>query len=473
MFFSSWLWNRASNRAPRARASHPAAAPRFRPRLEGLEDRWLPSTLTVTNPLDDGSSGTLRATIAAAASGDTIAFDGSLNGQTIALNGSELLIDKDLNIQGPGADQLAISGNQLSRVFEVGAGPAGSYATRPHVSLSDLTIRDGKASSLLTGIYNFGGGIYNYATLTLSCCTLSGNSARVSGGAILNYYTGTLTLSGCKFFDNSAGKGGGGIFTWDGPIAASDCIFSGNSSDWSGGAIYKNNGSLSLTGCTFSGNSARSGGAIADAGSSASTLNVSGGCTLTGNSAWGGVGGGIWNSNSMFTVSGSTFFGNSSVSFNGQGGAGGGIYSAGPLTLSSTTISNNAASVSGGGIYSVPLVSYALTVSGCTISGNTADVVGGIFYAVYSTYAKNATLTITGSMITGNTASTKGGGLYNNGAATLQNTTITKNSAGAQGGGIFNDSAGTLTLYASTTLTGNFAPEGADLYNLGRVNKKK
>jgi len=172
MVFPSWLRNRTSNRRPSA--SHRATAPRFRPRLEALEDRWLPSTLTVTNPLDDGSSGTLRATIAAAASGDTIAFDGSLNGQTIALNGSELFLNKSLNIQGLGADQLAISGNQLSRVFEVGAGPAGSYATRSHVSLSDLTIRDGKASSLLTGIYNYGGGIYNYATLTLSRCTLSG-----------------------------------------------------------------------------------------------------------------------------------------------------------------------------------------------------------------------------------------------------------------------------------------------------------
>jgi hypothetical protein len=80
---------------------------RVRPRLEFLEDRRLPSTLTVTNNLDSGS-GSLRADIAAAQSGDTINFDPSLNGQTITLN-SELFIGgpiHNLTIQGPGAGQL-------------------------------------------------------------------------------------------------------------------------------------------------------------------------------------------------------------------------------------------------------------------------------------------------------------------------------------------------------------------------------
>ena len=59
MFLSSWLRNWTTNRRPSA--SRRVAASCSRPRLEALEDRWLPSTLTVTSPLDDGSSGTLRA----------------------------------------------------------------------------------------------------------------------------------------------------------------------------------------------------------------------------------------------------------------------------------------------------------------------------------------------------------------------------------------------------------------------------
>src|SRR6266498_5496962 len=61
----------------------------------------------VTSAADDGTPGTLRAVIAAAAAGDTITFDGALTGQTITLTGGQLLINKDLIITGPGANQLA------------------------------------------------------------------------------------------------------------------------------------------------------------------------------------------------------------------------------------------------------------------------------------------------------------------------------------------------------------------------------
>src|SRR5262249_45194004 len=82
MWFSSWLRNQTSNRAPKGRAQH--RPPRFRPRLEALEDRSLPSTLTVLNSADSGP-GSLRAEITAAQNGDTIVFDPSLAGQTINL----------------------------------------------------------------------------------------------------------------------------------------------------------------------------------------------------------------------------------------------------------------------------------------------------------------------------------------------------------------------------------------------------
>src|SRR5215813_5327538 len=83
MSFFSWLRNPMGNRARRARPRAPA--PRFRPRLEALEDRCVPSTLTVTNLYDNGP-GSLRYEIAQATSKDnTIVFDKKLDGGTITL----------------------------------------------------------------------------------------------------------------------------------------------------------------------------------------------------------------------------------------------------------------------------------------------------------------------------------------------------------------------------------------------------
>ena len=119
MSFTHWLSNclGLSLRA-RVRRKTPAARRTVGPRLECLEDRWVPSTLTVLNNLDSGA-GSLRADIAAAHSGDTIVFAPSLDGQTITLTSGELLINKNLTIAGPGAGELTVSGNDASRVFEV------------------------------------------------------------------------------------------------------------------------------------------------------------------------------------------------------------------------------------------------------------------------------------------------------------------------------------------------------------------
>src|SRR5262249_44351261 len=108
-----------SGRAPRARRPCRPARAGCRPRLEGLESRWLPSTLTVLNNADSGPD-SLRAAIAAARDGDTIDFDPGLRGQTITLTSGELLIDKTLDIEGPGAADLTVSGNDASRVFDLG-----------------------------------------------------------------------------------------------------------------------------------------------------------------------------------------------------------------------------------------------------------------------------------------------------------------------------------------------------------------
>jgi hypothetical protein len=223
MSLFTWLRNPTANRACRGGAQYRVAA-RFRPQLEALEDRCLPSTLTVTSIKDNGP-GSLRAEIAAAKNNDMIVFSPKLDGKTITLAGSELDITKNLTIQGPGADQLTIIGGGNSRVFEV--------APNTTVTLSGLTISNGLgvAANHFVNPNNpldgYGGGILNQGTLTVSGCTLSDNFTNYGGGI---YNTGTLTVTGCTVSGNHAEYRGGGILN-DGTLTVTGSLFSNNSPD--------------------------------------------------------------------------------------------------------------------------------------------------------------------------------------------------------------------------------------------------
>ena len=180
---------RARRRGPRSPWT------RFVPPLDPMEDRTLLSTLTVLNNADSGS-GSLRAEIAAASSGDTIVFAPKLQGgQTITL-ASELDITKNLDIEGPASGRLTISGGGVRRVFEIGSGAT--------VTLANLTIADGQTSSTGTsGDALGGGGILNDAgaTLNLTRCSVVNNKATagpnldVFGGGLLNLGVAYVTSS--------------------------------------------------------------------------------------------------------------------------------------------------------------------------------------------------------------------------------------------------------------------------------------
>jgi hypothetical protein len=273
MTFVSWLRMRTSTQARRVQAQRPSAAPRFRPRLEALEERWLPSTLTVTNNLDSGA-GSLRAEIAVANNKDTIVFDNRLSGQTISLTSGELLVNKNLTIQGLGAGQLTVGNGYASRVFEIQAGAT--------VTIAGLTIANGLA--------DWGGGIDNAGTLTVSGCTLTGNQGGHGGGI---YNSGTLTVNGCTLTGNVAGYGGGIDNEWGATVNNStlsgNAVSGGDFNQGWGGGIY-NGRAMTVNSCTFTGNTtAGAGGGIFNAGGS---LTVSY-CTITGNTAE--LGGGIYN----------------------------------------------------------------------------------------------------------------------------------------------------------------------------------
>ena len=66
------------------------------------------ATIIVTNTNDSGP-GSLRQALVAAHDGDTITFAVTGN---IVLTGGGLPVNKNVTISGPGANQLAIDGNQ-------------------------------------------------------------------------------------------------------------------------------------------------------------------------------------------------------------------------------------------------------------------------------------------------------------------------------------------------------------------------
>jgi hypothetical protein len=158
-------------------------------------------SITVANSNDNGP-GSLRQAIADVCAGGTISFDPSLNGQIIGLTSGELDINNNLTIVGPAANLLAVTGNNHSRIFNVGQGTI--------LNVSGLTLTHGQVSSTTPGA-----GILNAGTLTLTQCTVSSNQVVYDGvhdanaGGIMNGPSASLTLLNCAVYGNSAFYGAG------------------------------------------------------------------------------------------------------------------------------------------------------------------------------------------------------------------------------------------------------------------------
>jgi hypothetical protein len=277
------------------------------------------AVLTVTNT-DDSGIGSLRDTIDVAQAGDTIQFDAALNGQTITLTTVEILIDKNITINGPGADKLTVqrstaNGTASFRIFKI----------LGNVTLSGLTIANGSNPQGGGGIYLIGG------QLTIANCVISGNSAPGGGGGgIFISIQSAATITNSTISGNSA-EYGGGIYTY-----------------FLAGSYTASPGRLAMTNSTISGNVATS------------------------------RGGGLYNQGTS-TITNSTISANV-VTMNAVGG-GGGISNEGRLTIANSTISGNSASL-GGGIrndhHDFLFFPGTSTITSSTISGNSASEGGGL-----------------------------------------------------------------------------------------------
>lgn len=447
-------------------ARHPKAHAqrrRFLPGVDLMEDRTLLSILTVMNNHDSGS-GSLRSMIAAAAPGDTINFAKSVH--NIMLTSGELDVSTNLTIEGPGANELTVSGNNASRVFDV--------SNNATVAIGQLTIADGKT------VGDNGGGILNEmgASLTLTNVVLFGNQSQAdstgvnggNGGGIEN--DGSLTVNDSSFTKNVAslsslgvGSNGGAIDSSGPALTVNNCTFTANAAvgiatgqgSGDGGAINNWASTVIVTNSRFYGNQALgrtdNGGAISNEGSG---TNIS------------------------LTISNSTFTGNQCIGSNGtnditepSGGEalGGAIDNVGSLTITASEFIDNLAKggdqgdnssdgfdgggfvglATGGGVCGVfgsnTTLSDVEFIGNQAIGGNSAEGAGGNAAGGGFLCGISSSATLTGVTFVANQAVGGSGGL---------------NSAGGtgSGGGVY-DGINSIATISQSVFLENQAVGGA------------
>jgi hypothetical protein len=440
--------------------------------VDVLEDRTMPSVITVTN-LRDSGGGSLRAAVASANAhpgADVIRVQANLAG-TIVLTGGQMEITGALAIDGPGPSRLTISGNNASRVFKMGPGI--------EVSIDDLTIADARNTTqdnvgiVVTrggAILNDGGELHLTRVAMLNNRTIDAGdgpaSQVVGGGAVVNSGNATLTARQCRFIGNTAGGGtsyafGGAIGNVTNSVAdIEDCAFVGNVATAGGtsyGGAIGNFGSsrLTVTGCTFDGNAARGtdpgeeafGGAIATRPgtvvSSGSTTAIDrsvfhdnravGGAGGAGQSGGDAGGGALYNVASTLFVRRSWFVGNEAIG--GDGGSSGGSAFGGaidatavnpaepPLTrisqcqfvgnlaLSGSSDSGSGGLAAGGALSNASGrmdLTRSRVVGNVALGGRTGQGIGGGIYNLATVTADLRTL----HSIAGNVASTSNDNVY-------------------------------------------------------------
>lgn len=251
-----------------------------------------------------------------------------------------------------GANQITLSGGNATQLFSVGAGTS--------LTLRKLTLTNGFSSG-------DGGAIFNNGTLTLDESTIQNSNATNSGGAIISY--GPLTITNSTLLNNKA-TNAGAIF----PRFAAAVTRIINShlrqnnaqgQGWGGAILPWDGANVTIEGGDIISNTARFGGGIYNVfADSAITLT---GVLVQGNQGY-VYGGGVYNENSMATISRTTFMANATEN-------GGGIYTKnGKITITDSTFVKHSVE-EGGGLYSA---SGTVTVLNTTFSENTALEGGAI-----------------------------------------------------------------------------------------------
>ncbi|MCI0376995.1 MAG: hypothetical protein L0215_05280 [Gemmataceae bacterium] len=343
-----------SNNGERRRTPGRLNQRRFRPSLESLEDRTVPSLVFNVNTANDTQDALVGDGFAQDQAGNT-SLRAAIEEGNAAAAGTTVIITIN---QGVGTISLGIALPNLNREFSIDGVNAGTVIERnPAVgefriftinagataNLIGLEIANGRARAGGGEWSSFGGGILNFGTLSLYSVVIHDNVADNSGGGIMNAAGASLTVRDSDLYYNRAMTGGGGAILNAGQAVIED-----------GSDIYVNEAVLGGGLYNFTG----------------AQLTITSGSQLNSNTA-SSNGGGIYNLGTL-TMSNAILANNETTSGNGAG-----LYSMGTANLTSVSITSNhatGANSKGGGVY---VRSGTTTLTTCTISGNTCGLAGG------------------------------------------------------------------------------------------------
>jgi len=388
------------------------------------------TTITVTSAADSGR-GSLREAIATATAGSTIRFASSLKGKTIVLKTGQLAITKNLTIDGSGAANLTISGNKVSRVFDID-----KYLS---VTLNNLTIANGKTISSGGGV-----NVRDYSKITVNNCKFNNNSGGIGGGLRIGYKgSGSVTNSSFTGNNGTSTKSGfssGAIATnGSGSLTVRDSQFT-NNQGINGGAIYSLLGPLTVENSQFRNNIAGGdigGGAIFTDGANPMGPGTTVGGNIIIRGSWfegnrtQGEGGALFlygYGPDKILLENSTVIGNTATPDKKGVARGGGLRGNSEMTIRNVTFANNTATKQGGGIWVDS--KRPINIVNSTFSGNKAlnDAGGAMFLNTLHTVPVN----ITNSTIANNSAGRASGAIWIGGASnpiTLTNSIVVNNTA--------------------------------------------
>ena len=279
----------------------------------------------------------------------------------------ELAADSDaISIKGGRKFTLNLHGHTLSRAPETGASETGNYRMiyiNPDATLSIVDVGGGGQGTITGGrSEETGGAICNVGTLIMYGGTITDNRTSSFGGAVANY--GTANFHSTRITNNVADYYGGGIYNdRDSTLSFDGGEISNNSATEGGGGLcsIRSSGSCILSGCTISGNKAINGdgGGILEvaADKPEGAISTFSNVYLSGNTAFkrgGGICAYSWtsgtNTESMIPLK---LDGLSRLENNVAGREGGGIYlgQSFKAELANVTITKNKSGTNGGGIY--------------------------------------------------------------------------------------------------------------------------